>query len=333
MGFSVFDPSNRFEYAGTNLATLFAQKRQLFSFNHWRMLYDIIRFNKASLADLESHQLEDNESLGNYLKRNRYSDVFIHRYLIPMGSAIWSATQDDMQNFPVAFFIQFFKNHGLLNVVNRPQWRVIRGGSNAYIAPLIKPFADKIKLSSPVEKVIRHNDGITLTVNGIEEAFDQIIFACHSDQALAILGDASLAEKDILGAISYQKNSVILHTDTKLLPQRKKVWSSWNYQLQENKQHPPILTYSMNILQSIQGPDQFCVTLNAKQHINPKNILGEYEYAHPVFNRSALNAQTQWPLINGVNNTWYCGAYWFNGFHEDGVNSALRVVKALGVEP
>ena len=332
MGFSVFDPVNEFEYAGTNLGTLFAQKRNLLSFRHWQMLRDIVRFNKESIADLEANRLTPSETLGAYLKRKKYSETFIQRYLIPMGSAIWSATHGATLAFPLEFFIKFFKNHGLLNIVDRPQWRVIKGGSHSYLEPLVKSFKEKIKLNSPVAQVIRDNDDVIVVSNGIAEHFDEVVFACHSDQALAILGDASESEKLILGAIAYQKNSVVLHTDITLLPKRRSTWSSWNYLLTNDKQSPPILTYAMNILQGINSEEQFCVTLNAKDRINPAKILGEYEYAHPVFSQAGTQAQATWSIINGVNRTWFCGAYWFNGFHEDGVNSALRVVNALGAK-
>jgi len=332
MGFSVFDPINHFEYAGTNLFTLFAQKRNLFSPKHWQMLRDIVRFNKQSIVDLQNGNLEPNESLDNYLSRNHYSTAFIERYLIPMGSAIWSATQGATLEFPVEFFIRFFKNHGLLNIVDRPQWRVIKGGSQSYIAPLIKKFSHKIKLNSPVIAITRQHCGVEITTPTGMEIYDEVILACHSDQALKMLSDATQEEKNILGAIQYQQNAVVLHTDISLLPSRKLTWSSWNYLLQTEKLQPPVLTYSMNILQGLTSDTEFCVTLNATAKIDPQKILGQYEYAHPVFSKEAMQAQTQWSSINGVNKTWFCGAYWFNGFHEDGVNSALRVVKELGAQ-
>ncbi|MES2675523.1 MAG: FAD-dependent oxidoreductase [Pseudomonadota bacterium] len=333
MGFSVFNPADGFEYAGTNLTTLFAQKRNLFSLKHWRMLKDIVRFNKEALQDLKAGNLSPNETLGEYLLRKKYSTGFIERYLIPMGSAIWSATQGAMLNFPLAFFIRFFENHGLLNVVNRPQWRVIKGGSKNYIDPLIASFKYNIKLNSSVDAIVRKDSGVSITANGITEHYDHVVLACHSDQALAALSDPTADEIKILQAIQYQNNSVVLHTDTRLLPRRKSTRSSWNYLLQSNKQQSlPILTYSMNILQSIESDIEFCVTLNADDYIDPQKILGKYQYAHPVFTQEAIHAQQQWQTINGVNNTWFCGAYWFNGFHEDGVNSALRVATALGVE-
>ena len=329
MGFSVFDPDNQFEYAGTNFFTLFAQKRNLFSIAHWRMLKDIVRFNKEAIQDLAEGAIKPEESLGDYLQRKQYSPAFTARYLVPMGSAIWSATPGAMLKFPLEFFIRFFKNHGLLNVINRPQWRVIKGGSSTYITPLIAGFKEKIKLNQHIENITRKNSQVTITANGTSNCYDQIIFACHSDQALALLTDATPDETRTLGAIKYQNNTAVLHTDTKLLPQKRSTWSSWNYLLQSDTSQPPVLTYSMNILQSIQSDTEFCVTLNAKESIDPQKILGQYDYAHPVFNHQAIAAQKQWALINGVNNSWFCGAYWFNGFHEDGVNSALRVAHTL----
>lgn len=332
MGFSVFNPITDYEYAGTNLATLFAQKRNLLSLTHWKMLRDIVRFNKEAIVDLEVGNLEHNESLGHYLTRKQYSTAFSERYLVPMGSAIWSATQGAMLDFPLEFFIRFFKNHGLLNVVNRPQWRVIKGGSSAYIAPLIKSFEEKIKLNSPVLKIIRHTSKVEIITDSGSDFYDDVVIACHSDQALAMLSDPTVGEQAILSAITYQKNDVVMHTDIRLLPRRKATWSSWNYLLQNNTQQPPILTYSMNILQSIKSDVEFCVTLNATNKIDSTKILGRYEYAHPVFSQAAMQAQEKWKNINGVNRTWFCGAYWFNGFHEDGVNSALRVVNAIGAD-
>jgi predicted NAD/FAD-binding protein len=294
------------------------------------MLRDIVRFNKEAIVDLESGNLEHNESLGHYLTRKQYSTAFSERYLIPMGSAIWSATQGAMLDFPLEFFIRFFKNHGLLNVVNRPQWRVIKGGSSAYIRPLIKSFESKIKLNSPVLSIVRHTSKVEIITDTGSDFYDDVVIACHSDQALTMLSDPTLGEQAILSAITYQKNDVVMHTDTRLLPRRKATWSSWNYLLQNNTQQPPILTYSMNILQSIKSDVEFCVTLNATDKIDSTKILGRYEYAHPVFSQAAVQAQEKWKNINGVNRTWFCGAYWFNGFHEDGVKSALRVVNAIG---
>lgn len=331
MGFSAFYADGRFEYSGDNINTLFADRRTLISPAHWRMLLDIVRFNKESVRDWQDDKIPAAMTLGEYLLKNGYSDAFVQRYLIPMGSAIWSASTADMAQFPVQFFIKFFHNHGLLSVNHRPTWRVIKGGSKTYLEPLSRSFSGDIRVSDPVGQVVRHASGVTVkSASGIWE-FDQVIFACHSDQALKVLGDASAEEHKVLGAIGYRENDVVLHTDKTLLPKHRRTWSSWNYCLSDVPDQLPILTYNMNILQGISSPDTLCVTLNATDAIAPDKIIGRYQYAHPVFTLDAMVAQKSWELINGPNKTWFCGAYWFNGFHEDGVNSAIRVAAALGV--
>jgi len=343
MGFSVSAPalhgagSGEFEYAGNNLNSLFAQRRNLLDGGHWRMLKDIVRFNRSAVDDWRRGALEPSMTLGAYLDSNGYSAEFCSRYLVPMGSAIWSASMSRMLDFSVDFFIRFFYNHGLLNIFNRPQWRVIKGGSRSYIYPLVRPFADRVHLSSPVERVVRHADGVTLhhrDSDGVvhQREFDQVIFACHSDQALSLLADASPVEREILGHIPYELNSVVLHTDISLLPRRRSAWASWNYRLQGEHDRLPILTYNMNMLQRLEAKKTYCVTLNADDAIDPAQVVGRYEYAHPQFSVNGNHAQSRWAEINGVNRTWFCGAYWANGFHEDGVTSALRVTKGLGVD-
>ncbi|SDZ84757.1 NAD(P)/FAD-dependent oxidoreductase [Microbulbifer marinus] len=333
MGFSVRCDKEDFEYAGNNLNSLFAQRANLVSAEHWRMLWDIVRFNRNALKDWQAGRLDDGLTLGEYLPANGYSAEFANRYLVPMGSAIWSASMAQMLEFSVSFFIRFFFNHGLLNIFNRPQWRVIRGGSREYIGPLTNSFASKIRLATPVRSVRRTAEGVELcTDSGERQLFGEVVFACHSDQALQCLADVSDAERDILGAIPYAKNSVVLHTDTDLLPRHRRSWSSWNYRLREEHDQLPVLTYNMNILQSLQTERTYCVTLNAEHRIDPDKILRRFEYAHPQFSVAGTRAQEQWGRINGVNRTWFCGAYWANGFHEDGVTSALRVAEGLGVK-
>ena len=329
MGFSAFKADGSFEYAGKNLKTLFSQKRNLVSPSHLRMLADIVRFNKSAVQDWRTGKLEEGVTLGQYLADRGYSETFVQRYLIPMGSAIWSSTTQDMMAFPLKFFVEFFHNHGLLNIKNRPQWHVIQGGSKQYIEPLIRRFEKKIHLGEGVLKVVRDKDQVEITTAKQSYHFDQVVFACHSDQALNMLGDATEKEKQLLGNIRYRDNDVVLHTDISLLPSRKQTWSSWNYCLGEQANELPVLTYNMNMLQGIQSETVFCVTLNATDRIDPDAILGEYRYAHPIFDLPAIEAQKQWQSINGVNATWYCGAYWFNGFHEDGVRSAKRVVESI----
>lgn len=332
MGFSVCSDSETFEYAGNNLNSLFGQRSNLLSPGHWRMLRDILRFNREAVRDWQEGRLAEGMTLGQYLEENSYSVEFCDRYLVPMGSAIWSASLSQMRDFSVDFFVRFFFNHGLLNIFNRPQWRVIKGGSREYIQPMVAGFEDRIRLSTPVNSVIRTAEGVELyTASGEQLHFDAVVFACHSDQALACLSDASEQERSILGAIPYAGNSVVLHTDTRLLPSRERCWASWNYRLQEGADQLPVLTYNMNILQRLESEKTYCVTLNADDAIDPEKIIGRYEYAHPQFSVPGMRAQQEWEKVNGVNKTWYCGAYWANGFHEDGVKSALRVCEALGV--
>ncbi len=328
MSFSVSDQLSGLEYAGSNLDTLFAQRRNLVSPRFLRMIRDILRFNRESVEDLDAGRIDGDITLGEYLRRNHYSKNFIEQYLVPMGSAIWSADTDVMQDFPLQFFVRFFRNHGLLSVRNRPQWRVIEGGSREYLKPLTAGFEQNIRINSPVQGVQRHPDGVTLRLaDGHSERFDQVVLACHSDQALALLEDPSDAEQSVLGAMRYQDNDVVLHTDERLLPRNRKTWSSWNYLLTEQEQRA-VLTYNMNILQGIEAPETFCVTLNHTDAIDPHKILGRFNYAHPVFTLEGIRAQQRWEDIN-TDSTWYCGAYWHNGFHEDGVRSALRVAEAI----
>jgi len=328
MSFSVSDQLTGLEYAGSNLDSLFAQRRNLLSPRFWGMLRDIVRFNRRAVEDLESGAINEDMSLGDYLDAKGYGKAFAEQYLVPMGSAIWSADTDAMLDFPLQFFVRFFRNHGLLNIFNRPQWRVIEGGSREYLGPLCVGFEQNIHCNTPVTGVRRNGQTVMLELAGARtEIFDQVVFACHSDQALAMLRDPSPLESEILGALPYQDNDVVLHTDTRLLPENRKTWSSWNYLLGEKTQRAA-LTYNMNILQGLDAPETFCVTLNRTESINPNKILGRFNYAHPVFTLEGVRAQERWHEING-DATWYCGAYWHNGFHEDGVNSALRVAEGI----
>jgi predicted NAD/FAD-binding protein len=330
MGFSVKDQDTGLEYSGTNLNTLFAQRSNLLSPRFLGMVRDILRFNRQSIADLEAGTLDEAETLGSYLQRNRYSEAFKRQYLVAMGSAIWSADCDTVLDFPLSFFLRFFRNHGLLSVADRPQWRVVEGGSREYLRPLCQRFERRIHLGCGVDKVRRDARGVTLNMaDGRELAFDQVVVATHSDQALKMLDQPSDAERAVLSALPYQDNDVVLHTDIRLLPRNRRTWSSWNYSLGTGKDRA-VVTYNMNILQGIQAPETFCVTLNNTEAINPHKILGRFNYAHPVFSLPGIQAQQRWEDINGIRNTWFCGAYWHNGFHEDGVVSALRVAESLG---
>jgi len=240
-----------------------------------------------------------------------------------------------MPEFPLRFFLQFCKNHGLLNITDRPQWSVIKGGSREYVrAMLAKCGQTGILLDRPIQKVERTTEGVTITAaDGSVSYYDQVVFACHSDQALALLADASADEQRVLGGVAYQPNDVVLHTDVRLLPKRRKAWAAWNYLLGSAAEQKATLSYNMNILQGLPADaPTFVVTLNATEQIDPKKILRSYSYAHPVYNYSTLQSQQQRHLINGVNRSYYCGAYWYNGFHEDGVRSAVDVAQMLGVK-
>jgi predicted NAD/FAD-binding protein len=333
MSFSVSCDSSGVEYGGNNLNTLFAQRMNLFKPSFIGMVQDILRFNKSSIEDLESGRLAEGATLGSYLNDNGYGRAFIEHYLVPMGCAIWSASTESMMDFPLLFFVKFFKNHGLLSVNNRPQWRVIKGGSRSYLEPLTESLKDSIHTGVDIISVQRHSDGVTVVLaSGEIQEYDQVVFACHSDQAKSLLGDISDSEQSVLSAIPYQDNEVVLHTDESLLPAKKLAWSSWNYRLRQQQQSRAVLTYNMNILQGIESDTTFCVTLNDSESINPDKVLGTYHYSHPVFSLESVAAQARWSDINGVRRTWFCGAYWGNGFHEDGVASGRRVAEALNAK-
>lgn len=331
MSFSVSCDKSGLEYGGNNLNTLLAQRRNIFRPKFWRMVRDILRFNREAVEDLTEGRIDSEATLGQYLQDKGYSRGFIDDYLVPMGCAIWSSSTESMLNFPLLFFVRFFKNHGLLSVNHRPQWRVIAGGSSAYLAPLVNAIGSDIKTGVSIESVKRHANGVTvLFCNGESCEYDQVVFACHSDQALALLAEPSALESQILSAMPYQSNDVVLHTDETLLPKKKLAWSSWNYQLREKNQGRPILTYAMNILQGLESETNFCVTLNDTASIDPSKILGRYQYAHPVFSKESVAASERWSEINNsLSRTWFCGAYWANGFHEDGVVSGKRVADIL----
>lgn len=340
MSFSVTCESTGLEYAGSSINTLFADRRNILRPSYWKMLYDIVRFNKCAMADLENGNITTELTLGEYLATKKFGQMFRDKYLVPMGAAIWSSTLQGIDEFPALFFIRFFKNHGLLSVKNRPQWYTIEGGSRSYLPALTQPFSSSIKTGAKILKIDRAATQVDIEFNTSsgelnKEQFDALIFATHSDQALELLSDATSTEMEILGAIPYRSNEVVLHTDTSRLPWRDTAWSSWNYRLPErttestSEEPLPMLTYDMNILQGIESDTTFCVSLNQTVEIEQSKMLGVYHYSHPVFTRESVSAQDRWEEIAGHNNTWYCGAYWANGFHEDGVTSALRVVESV----
>lgn len=333
MSFSVHNDQSGMEYNGHTLATLFAQKRNMFKPQFWLFLREILRFNKLCKALYASDNIPLSLTLGDFLQQEHFSEYFCQHYILPMGAAIWSTSLPEMRQFELRFFVRFFQHHGLLNVSDRPQWYVIPGGSREYVAPLTKSFKDKIHLNTNINQVTRHAGKVSIHfADGSTEEFDEVVFACHSDQALALLGDASEQEQQVLGDIPYQNNQVVLHTDTKLLPKRKAAWASWNYLLDGTSNKPATVTYNMNILQGLNNAPTFCVTLNQTERINPGNIIQSFNYAHPVFNKKSMQAQKQRPTICGVNHTHFVGAYWYNGFHEDGVHSATDVAERFGIQ-
>jgi len=328
MSFSVHNTGTGMEYNGHNLDTLFAQRRNIFKPKFWLLISDILKFNKLCKQSFQTKNYTEQLTLGEFLSEHQFSDYFSEHYILPMAAAIWSSSLAEMAQLQFHFFVQFFHHHGLLNIADRPQWYVVPGGSRSYLAPLSASFADNIHLNADISAVTRDNDKVELHfASGDVQTFDDVVLACHSDQALALLGDASPQEQAILAAIPYSENSVVLHTDTNLLPKRKKAWASWNYQLSENRTKPASVTYNMNILQGLSSEQTFCVTLNQREDIDPSKILREFTYHHPVFSIASIAAQRQRLQICGKQNTHFVGAYWYSGFHEDGVRSAVDVAQ------
>ncbi|MFO8143050.1 MAG: FAD-dependent oxidoreductase, partial [Marinobacter sp.] len=309
MSFSVDCHASGLQYNGTSLNTLFAQRKNVFNLNFLKMIREILRFNKESRADLADGQIPEGETLGGYLNRNHYSRYFRNNYIVPMGAAIWSAPEIVLEQFPIRFFLQFFNNHGMLSVDDRPTWRVISGGSASYVSRMMERLGDCTHLNSPVSSIERHGDGVTVVVNEQRHQFDQVILACHSDQALAMLSDPTDQEIQILGAIPYQKNDVVLHTDASVLPSNKLAWAAWNYMIPEHSTQPVSVTYNMNVLQNFDdAPETFCVTLNRSHDIAPAKVIKRFEYDHPVFTLEAVAAQARYDEIGNQNRTHFCGA-------------------------
>jgi predicted NAD/FAD-binding protein len=325
MSFSVRDERSGLEYNGTSLNGLFAQRANVLRPSFLRMLRDIVRFNREAPGLLAQTK---EPALGEYLRAERYGRHFIEHYLIPMGAAIWSTDPALMLAFPARYFVRFLHNHGMLSVNARPQWRVIQGGSARYVEKLTAPFRDRIRLNAPIAWVRRMPGHVLIKpCEGEIARFDAVFLACHSDQALALLRDATAAEREVLGAIGYQRNEAVLHTDTALMPRSRRAWAAWNYHLPDGPRHGATLTYNMNILQSLDAPRPFLVTLNRSDAIDERHVIRRIAYDHPLYTPAAVAAQARHHEINGVQRTWFCGAYWGFGFHEDGVVSALKALE------
>ncbi len=326
MSFSVKCDRTGLEYNGTTLNSLFAQRRNLVNPSFYRMIRDILRFNEEAKQMLNRENTDC--TLGQYLQNNGYSREFINHYIVPMGAAIWSSAPDKMMKFPAYFFIRFFNNHGMLNIDDRPTWYVIKDGSKNYVDKLIQPFRNRIHLKTPVEWIRRFDSYVLVKPYGAEAMrYDSVFLACHSDQAIRLLKDPTREELNTLESIPYQRNEAVLHTDTSVLPKKRLAWAAWNYHILKQNQDRVALTYNMNILQNIKSNHTFCVTLNNTAAIDPGKIIKRIEYDHPMFTLKGMAAQSQQPQINGKRNTYFCGAYWRNGFHEDGVISALNAIE------
>jgi predicted NAD/FAD-binding protein len=332
MSFSVSNCQTGFEYNGHGLNSLFAQRRNLLRPKFWRLISEILSFNRLCKAAYHENKLLPGVTLGDFLAEHQFSDFFCQHYILPMGAAIWSTSLEDMAKFELKFFIQFFYHHGLLNISDRPQWQVVPGGSRVYVDAILSKLKQPILTNTDINKVTREDDGVLLSFeDGRTLKFDEVIFACHSDQALALLGDATEDEHRVLGAIPYSRNEVVLHTDIGILPRRKLAWASWNYRLDDSVSRPACVTYNMNILQGIESDSTFCVTLNQSDVIAPEKILKRFIYHHPVLNQASVAAQKERELICGKRGCHFVGAYWYSGFHEDGVRSALDVTKRFGL--
>lgn len=331
MSFSVHNPQSGLEYNGHTLTSLFAQRRNLVNPAFWGLLRDIVRFNRLAKEALAG-DVNENATLQTFLEQHRFSTFFARHYILPMGAAIWSSSLQEMRRFPLPLFLRFFEHHGLLDVTHRPQWYVVPGGSREYVRAILTQLDDRLTLhlNAPVQQVVRHTDGVEIHLAQSKHSFDQVIFACHSAQALAMLAHPTPAESEVLGDIGWQHNEVVLHSDPRWLPVRERAWASWNYRLSERDQASACVTYNMNILQGLpEGSPLFCVTLNPEMPVDERYVWKRFVYEHPLFNPQSWRAQLRRSEINGHQRSWFCGAYWYNGFHEDGVRSALDVVKGI----
>jgi uncharacterized protein len=334
MSFSVSDGIGQFEYSGASPNGLFANRRHLIAPWFHRMVADLVRFNRAARELLAVDDPGRGPSLGEWLERQRFSRAFIDRLIVPQASAVWSADPRQIWTFPARFLAEFFDHHGMLGLRGRPRWRVIAGGSKRYVDALTAPFAHRIRLRTPVDAITRGPGAVLVRPRGGEpERFDEVVLATHSDQALALLEDASPREREVLAAIPYQDNEAVLHTDTRMLPRRRRAWASWNYHLQPEPADRTTVTYHMNRLQSLRAEREICVTLNRTEAIDPALVIRKIAYAHPVYTDAGVQAQRRFEEISGWRRTHYCGAYWGWGFHEDGVRSALRVAERVGARP
>lgn len=330
MSFSVQDARSGLEYNATSLDTLFCQRRNLASPRFWGMLRDLARFYREAPALLDLPG--PGPSLGTYLEANAYGAAFRDQHLVPMASALWSSPAAGILEFPAKYLVQFMANHQMLQLTGRPEWRVVRGGSRTYVDAMTARWQASVRLSTPVRGITRDTHGVTVRCDADATRFDHVVVACHSDQTLALLEDASACERDVLGAIEYQPNETVLHTDAALLPRNRKAWAAWNAYLPADPTQACTVSYCMNLLQGHQVRPPLVVSLNRTQDIDPSKVLARRHYHHPVYTTAAVAAQAGKARIQGVRRTWFAGAYWGWGFHEDGMRSGVEVARALGVE-
>lgn len=331
MSFSASLDGGRLEYSGSNLNGLIGQRANIVRPRFWRMMRDILRFYREAPALLNRPNI-GNVSLGEYLDLNNYHPAFINDHLLPMGAAIWSTTANEMRAYPLLAFIRFFASHGLLSLSDRPQWRTVKGGSREYVQRLSNGFASGIRLGAEVVKISREPSRVFVTdKSGHTDSFTDVVIATHADQALRLLADPDEREHALLGAFRYTDNLAVLHSDKNLMPQRKRVWASWNYigERRDEGSQPLCVTYWMNRLQNIDMRHPLFVTLNPTRTVDPEKIIGRYQYTHPLFDQHALDAQQQLWQLQGQRNTWFCGAYFGYGFHEDGLQAGLSVAESL----
>ena len=328
MSFSVKCDRTGLEYRGADFNGLFAQRSNLLNPKFLRLLYDLVRFKKVASPLLD--QIENVETVESFLERHRFSSQFIEQYFIPMGSAIWSCPRGVFLQFPIQFIAEFYHHHGLLGVSDRPQWFVVSGGSREYVRKLRKLLTCQTQLNTAVQSVTRDSGSMRVTTGGQSQSFDHVIFACHADQSLAILGAAATAvERDVLAAFPYQKNIATLHTQTDVLPKNKRAWAAWNYHRGVEDSEHATVTYNMNILQSLETDKTYNVTLNDDGRIREEHVIQQLQYAHPIFNSKRKEMQLRHGELIDHNGASFCGAYWGNGFHEDGVNSGLAVADTI----
>lgn len=328
MSFSVRCDRTGLEYNGTNANTIFAQRRNLIRPSFYRFLRDILRFNREVKDGVEA--LPDDLTVGEYLQRSRFSRAFGDQYLVPLAASLWSSPPQEVARFSVRFVAEFLANHNMLDAFGRPTWRVVTGGSSQYLAPISEPFRERIRLETPVRRIERRPDGVWVTpTSGEAQRYDEVIVACHADQALRMVTEPLAVERELLARFPYQENVATLHSDVRVLPRQRRAWASWNYRVPATEREQVSVTYDMNALQRLSVPERYLVTLNDPGEIDPSRVHAEIVYHHPLFQPGRGEAQARHAEVIGLDGISYCGAYWGYGFHEDGVRSALRVIEQL----